>query len=163
MNFGLSEDQQAIRRTAREFLAARYPPEEVRRLALEDERGFTDAQWAEMVELGWPEVGGGALGTVELAVLAEELGYALAPMPLQSTWAATRLLAVAGEGDRLADGRRGTVAQFEPTSRARAPALDGEGRLTGAKLAVGDAAAAELLVVSAAASGTSWSPAAPRA
>jgi pyridoxine/pyridoxamine 5'-phosphate oxidase len=33
VNFGLTDDQQEIRRTAREFLAARYPPEEVRRLA----------------------------------------------------------------------------------------------------------------------------------
>jgi len=148
MNFGLTEDQEAIRRTAREFLAARYPPEEVRRLAFSDERGFTDAQWAEVVELGWPEVGGGALGTVELAVLAEELGSALAPVPLQSTWAATLLLAAAGEGDRLADGRRGTVALFDADVDEPA-AVDAEGRLTGAKLAVGDAAAAELLVVSA--------------
>jgi alkylation response protein AidB-like acyl-CoA dehydrogenase len=94
MNFALSEDQQDIRRTAREFLAARYRWEEVRRLALEEDRGFTDAQWEEMVELGWPEIG--ELGTVELAVLAEELGYALAPTPLQSTWAAARLLAGRG-------------------------------------------------------------------
>ena len=65
MNFDLSEDQQDIKRTAREFLAARYPWAEVRRLAVEEERGFTDAQWEEMVELGWPELA--ELGTVELA------------------------------------------------------------------------------------------------
>ena len=43
MNFDLSEDQRTIKSTAREFLAARYPLAEVRRLALEEERGFTDA------------------------------------------------------------------------------------------------------------------------
>ena len=73
MNFGLTEDQEAIRRTAREFLAARYPPEEVRRLAFSDERGFTDAQWEEIVGLGWPElaVRESGFGVVELAVVAD--------------------------------------------------------------------------------------------
>jgi alkylation response protein AidB-like acyl-CoA dehydrogenase len=84
MNFELSEDQRTIKSTAREFLADRYPLDVVRRLALEG--GFSDDQWREIVELGWTEVA--ELGTVELAVVAEELGYALAPTPLQSTWAA---------------------------------------------------------------------------
>jgi alkylation response protein AidB-like acyl-CoA dehydrogenase len=150
MNFELSDDQQDIKRTAREFLAARYRWEEVRRLALEEERGFTDAQWDEMVELGWPELAD--LGTVELAVLAEELGYALAPTPLPSTWAASRLLAAAGEEERLAGGRRGAVAQWEPGLRdPTAPRLALEdGRLSGLKVAVPDAGAADVLVVTAA-------------
>ena len=118
MNFELSDDQRDIKRTAREFLAARYPWDEVRRLALEEERGFTDAQWEEMAELGWPELGD--LGTVELILLAEELGYAVAPTPLPSTWAAARLLAAAGQEERLAAGRRGAVAQWEPGLRAPA-------------------------------------------
>jgi alkylation response protein AidB-like acyl-CoA dehydrogenase len=101
MNFDLSEDQRTIKSTAREMLAARYPLEEVRRLALEDERGFTDAQWDEMVELGWPEIAD--IGTLEMIVVAEELGYALAPTPLQSTWAAGLL------GADIGDGRRGAV------------------------------------------------------
>jgi alkylation response protein AidB-like acyl-CoA dehydrogenase len=100
MNFDLSEDQRTIKSTARELLAARYPLAEVRRLALEDERGFTDAQWDEMVQLGWPEIA--EIGTVEMIVVAEELGYALAPTPLQSTWAAGLL------GASL-DGGRGAV------------------------------------------------------
>ena len=103
MNFDLSEDQRTIKSTAREFLAARYPLAEVRRLALEEERGFTDRQWDEMVELGWPEIT--ELGTVELVVLAEELGYALAPTPLPSTWAAGLFGApVDGRGALVVDG-----------------------------------------------------------
>jgi len=156
MNFDLSEDQVFIKRTAREFLAARYPLEEVRRLALEEERGFTDAQWEEIAGLGWPELAvpedqeGQGLGAVELAVVAEELGYALAPAPLQSTWAAALLLAAAGEAPRLAGGRRGTVALWdedmgrELTELTLEPA---DGTLTGTKIAVPDAAAADLLVV----------------
>jgi alkylation response protein AidB-like acyl-CoA dehydrogenase len=101
MNFDLSEDQREIKSTARQLLAARYPLSEVRRLALEDERGFTDAQWQEMVELGWPEIA--EIGTVEMVVVAEELGYAVAPTPLQSTWAAGLL------GASLEGGRRGAL------------------------------------------------------
>jgi alkylation response protein AidB-like acyl-CoA dehydrogenase len=101
MNFDLSEDQRTIKSTAREFLAARFPLSEVRRLALEDERGWTDAQWQEMVKLGWPEIA--ELGTVEMIVVAEELGYALAPTPLQSTWAAAAL------GAHLEGGRGAVV------------------------------------------------------
>jgi alkylation response protein AidB-like acyl-CoA dehydrogenase len=113
MNFDLSDDQKDIQRTAREFLSARYKPEELRRLALEDERGFTDEQWREMAELGWPglavpeESGGAGLGMVELAVVAEELGCALAPTPLQGSWVAGFLLSGVGETEwlaRVADG-----------------------------------------------------------
>jgi alkylation response protein AidB-like acyl-CoA dehydrogenase len=101
MNFDLSDDQRTIKATAREFLAARYPLAEVRRLALEDDRGWTDQQWKEMVDLGWPEIA--ELGTVEMIVVAEELGYALAPTPLQSTWAAGLL------GADIAGGRGALV------------------------------------------------------
>jgi alkylation response protein AidB-like acyl-CoA dehydrogenase len=103
MNFDLSEDQRTIKSTAREFLAARYPLAEVRRLALEEERGFTDRQWEEIVSLGWPEIA--ELGTVELVVVAEELGYALAPTPLPSTWAAGLFGApLDGRGALVVDG-----------------------------------------------------------
>ena len=94
MNFDLTDDQGSIQRTARDFLASAYPPAEVRRLAYETERGFTDEGWAAMCELGWPallvpeEHGGLGLGVVELAVLQEQLAYALAPTPLLSTVAA---------------------------------------------------------------------------
>jgi alkylation response protein AidB-like acyl-CoA dehydrogenase len=101
MNFELSDDQRTIKSTARELLAARFPMEEVRRLAFEDERGFTDAQWSEMVDLGWPEIA--EIGTVEMIVVAEELGRALAPTPLQSTWVAGLF------GADVGGGRRGAV------------------------------------------------------
>ena len=130
MNFDLSDDQRTIKATAREFLAARYPLSEVRALAVEDERGWTDQQWNEIVELGWPEIA--ELGTVEMIVVAEELGYALAPTPLQSTWAAgllgadissgrgalvvDDLAADAGTADVLVDwdGNAVTGAEIEP-------------------------------------------------
>jgi alkylation response protein AidB-like acyl-CoA dehydrogenase len=127
MNFALTEDQRTIKSTAREFLAARYPLAEVRRLALEEERGFTDRQWDEMAELGWPEIA--ELGTVELVVLAEELGYALAPTPLPSTWAAGLFGApVDGRGALAVDGLAADAAYADVL-------VDWDGaRVTGAEI-----------------------------
>jgi alkylation response protein AidB-like acyl-CoA dehydrogenase len=166
MNFDFTDDQQAIKRTAKDFLAARYKLEEVRRLALEDPRGFTDAQWGEIAELGWPglaiaeEHGGLGLGVVELVVLQEELGYALAPTPFLSTVAAGLLLQAAGsEAQRaerlpaLAAGEaRATVAQWEPggSHAPDEPALEPVGSaLTGTKIAVPDAGSADWAIVTA--------------
>ena len=85
MDFGLSDEQREIQSTARDFLAARFKAEKVRELA---ESGSPyDAIWAEICELGWPgiaiaeEYGGQGLGAVELVILQEELGYAIAPSP----------------------------------------------------------------------------------
>ncbi len=100
MNFDLTEDQREIKRTAREFLASRYTPEKIRAIALD---GEPDPHWDEIAELGWPDVM--ELGIVELAVVAEEMGYALAPSPLAATWAA-KLLYPELEG-------RGTVSMWE--------------------------------------------------
>jgi alkylation response protein AidB-like acyl-CoA dehydrogenase len=124
MNFELTDDQRAIQRTARDFLAAEYPPAEVRRLAYDSPRGFTDEGWARICELGWPallvaeEHGGLGLGVVELAVVQEELGAALGPSPFLSTVVAAAFIAEAGSDEQrarwlptLAAGEaRGTVA-----------------------------------------------------
>jgi alkylation response protein AidB-like acyl-CoA dehydrogenase len=88
MNFDFSDDQQAIKRTAHDLLADRFKPDTVRELA-EGER-YDDAHWSEIAELGWAGIaieeahGGQGLGMVELAILAEELGYTVAPVPFLS-------------------------------------------------------------------------------
>ena len=46
-------------------------------------------------------------------MVAEELGYACAPTPLQSTWAAALLLDAAGEEGRAHRRPCGTVAQWD--------------------------------------------------
>jgi alkylation response protein AidB-like acyl-CoA dehydrogenase len=108
MNFDLTDDQRSIQSTARDFLASAYPAAEVRRLAYESERGFTDEGWAAMCDLGWPallvpeEHGGLELGVVELAVVQEELGAALAPSPFLSTVAAAAVIADAGSDEQRA-------------------------------------------------------------
>ena len=79
MNFDFTDDQQAIKRTARDLLADRFKPERVRELA--EAKAYDDEAWKEMCELGWAgifideEHGGQELGTVELVILLEELGY----------------------------------------------------------------------------------------
>ncbi len=90
MEFELTEDQREIQRTATELLAGRASLEKVRTAALEQD-GHDAALWRELAELGWPgiaageEHGGQGLGLVELVVLTEELGYALAPVPFLGT------------------------------------------------------------------------------
>src|SRR5918992_1696101 len=67
---------------------------------------FSDDQWKELCELGWPgifigeEHGGQGLGTVELIILMEELGYALAPLPFLSNAAAGLVLDAARSDDQ---------------------------------------------------------------
>ncbi len=164
MNFDFTDDQQAIKRTAHDFLAARYRPEEVRRLA-EDERGFTDEQWSQIAELGWPglvvdeEHDGLGLGLVELVVIQEELGQALAPTPFFSDAAAALLLQAGGSEEQKAEllaplargEQRGTVAVWDADG-GWAPddsRLDGaDGTLKGTKIAVPDAGSADWIIVS---------------
>ncbi len=121
MNFDFTDDQQAIKSTAREFLASRFKLEKVRQLAESGE--YDDAQWKEMAELGWPgifigeEHGGQGLGVLELVILTEELGYVAAPSPFLSNAAAGLMIQHAGSDEQkerwlpgIASGEtRGTV------------------------------------------------------
>ncbi len=104
MDFGLSDDQREIQRTARELLAERARPERVREHA-EDGR-FDEDLWRELRELGWPGIavaegyGGQGLGLVELSILCEELGRVLAPVPLLPTVLAAAMIERAGSEDQ---------------------------------------------------------------
>jgi alkylation response protein AidB-like acyl-CoA dehydrogenase len=165
--FDLTDEQQAIRSTAREFLAARYKSERIRDLA-ESEHGFETSDWEEMAELGWPglalpeEWGGQGLGIVELAVLFEEMGYALAPSPLLSSTVAGLALATRGSNEQkdrwlrlLATGEtRGTPALFDAGTPAAIGGFemeakaDGDGVvLDGEKVLVMDATSADFFLV----------------
>ena len=104
MHFDFTDDQRSIKSTAKEFLAARYKPEKLRELA---EGGtYDDAIWDEMRELGWAgifideEYDGQGLGVVELVILMEELGYALAPSPFLSNAAAGLVIQHAGSDEQ---------------------------------------------------------------
>ena len=106
MKFDLSDDQRTIASTARELLAARSPFERVRSVA--GEGRYDDALWRELCELGWPGIaiaeryGGQGLGAVELAVLLEELGYAVAAVPLLGSVLAASAIEHAGDSEQRA-------------------------------------------------------------
>src|SRR3954447_2591541 len=104
MDFGLTDDQRDIQRTARELLADRASPERVREHA---EAGrHDDRLWSELRELGWPgiaipeEHGGQGLGGVELAILSEELGCAVAPVPFLPSVMAAAVIEAAGSPEQ---------------------------------------------------------------
>ena len=104
MDFGLSDDQSDIQRTARDLLAERAKPDRVREHA---EAGTVDtALWSELSELGWTgiavseEYGGQGLGAIELSILCEELGRVLAPVPYLPTVLAATLIEHAGSAEQ---------------------------------------------------------------
>jgi alkylation response protein AidB-like acyl-CoA dehydrogenase len=106
MDFDLTDDQKEIKRVAHELLADRSPFAKVREAA---EAATYDASLTrELVELGWPGIAvaeehdGQGLGTVELAVLAEELGYACASTPLATSAAAAAAIQIGGSPDQRA-------------------------------------------------------------
>jgi alkylation response protein AidB-like acyl-CoA dehydrogenase len=85
MDFGLTDDQREIQRTASDLLSGRATPARVREHA--EARTLDTALWKELSDLGWPGIavseryGGQGLGQIELSILCEELGRALAPVP----------------------------------------------------------------------------------
>jgi alkylation response protein AidB-like acyl-CoA dehydrogenase len=177
VDFTPSSTQQLLVATARDFLAKHCPPETAQRLAL-DPRGFDEAIWRRMAELGWPGLlipgafGGSDGSLLDVVLLAEEMGRAALPGPfVTSAVVATSLLVAAGSAAQrqrmlpaLAAGERlATLAlveeagSFDPTALALRCAVPG--RLTGAKLFVKDAHLADDLIVALAGGGLLLLPA----
>ena len=90
MDLGLTEIQQMLKNSAREFLGQECPLTLVREME-EDERGYTDELWRQISGLGWPGIAfpeqyGGTGGSfLDLTVLLEEIGRSLTPGPFFST------------------------------------------------------------------------------
>jgi alkylation response protein AidB-like acyl-CoA dehydrogenase len=164
MQFGLSESQTILRDSAREFFAGECQMARVRRLT-ETDTAHDTALWTKLAEQGYTgitfaeEHGGVGLGVVELVLLMEEAGRALLPGPLFSTVAlagavidscASRAQKKAYLAPICHGGARATLALLE-SSASWDPADVGmtakNGRLTGEKLFVPDAAVADWIVV----------------
>jgi len=104
MDFGLTDDQRDIQRTAHDLLAERATFARVREMIeSHPPAGTTDETlWKELCELGWPgiaiseEYGGQGLGTIELSILCEELGRVVAPVPFLSSAMAACVIEQAG-------------------------------------------------------------------
>ena len=90
MNFEFSDDQKEMGAQARRFLAAKCPTSVVRAV-LEGTEPYDRSLWSGLAEMGFlgvaiPEAHGGlGLGYLELCVIAEEMGRALAPVPFSSS------------------------------------------------------------------------------
>src|SRR6202521_2949224 len=166
MNFDFSDEQKQLRDTARKFLAEKCPPKAVR--AVVDGKAPYDRElWKGLAEMGFlgvaiPEAyGGTGAGHLELCVIAEEMGRALAPVPFSSTvyLAAEALLMAGSEAQKqkwlplIASGEAiGTLALFEgkgnPSPQAIKLTASGN-NLNGVKKPVPDGAIADFVVVAA--------------
>ena len=144
MNFDFSDDQQDIKRTARDLLGKRSTFEKVREAA--EARRYDDALWNELRDLGWPgiaiaeEHGGQGLGVVELAILLEELGYACAATPLLGSAMAGLAIQAAGSEGQRARWLPG-LASGEVVGGAGTPELVADGGEAGVFVLVEDGAA----------------------
>ena len=168
MDLSLTEEQQILRRIARDFLTEKFPKKLVGELE-ESELGYSPEIWREMAELGWiglpfPEKYGGAGMTfLDLAVLLEEMGRAAMPGPYFSTviLGGFPLLDLGSEEQKakhlpkLASGEAiFTLALTEADGRYSAASIktkaqpkDGGWVVSGTKLFVPDAQVADWLVL----------------
>src|SRR5277367_4781700 len=166
MNFDFSDEQKQLRDEARKYLAEKCPPKAVRSV-LDGKQPYDRALWQGLADMGFlgvaiPEAYGGAgAGHLELCVIAEEMGRALAPVPFSSTvyLAAEAILLAGSEAQKqkwlpkIAAGEAiGTLALFEgkgnPSHKAIKLAASG-GTLNGVKKPVPDGAIADFAVVAA--------------
>jgi alkylation response protein AidB-like acyl-CoA dehydrogenase len=154
MDFALTDDQRAIADAARDYLGEAANADVVR-AAVEGATGFDAPLWQGLAEMGFaglmvPEAQGGlGLGAMEMALVLEEMGRTLAPVPYFET-------AVLGVQAVLAAGSAGQQAALLPrlaagarasfTGTADRPTLAG-GRLTGSAGFATFAHVAELIVV----------------
>ncbi|MFP5262982.1 MAG: acyl-CoA dehydrogenase family protein [Blastocatellia bacterium] len=170
MEFELNETQKLLKSSARELFAQECPPTLVREM-VESNDPYSETLWGKLVEQGWAglmfpeEYGGQGLGLVEMAVSFEEMGRALVPGAFLSSVAlAGSLVERAGSDQQrgkylraICDGRaKATVALLEASatwdagrvSMAGVETPDGV-RISGKKLFVPDAAAADYIIAAA--------------
>ncbi|WP_024577006.1 MULTISPECIES: acyl-CoA dehydrogenase family protein [unclassified Afipia] len=166
MNFEFSDDQKQLRDQARRYLAEHSPPKAVRAV-LEGKAPYDKALWKGLAEMGFlgvaipEEFGGAGAGHLELCVIAEEMGRALAPVPFSSTiYLAAEAIMLAGNAEqkakwlpKIASGEAiGTLALFEGVGNPSHKAIKvsaSQGALSGTKTPVADGAIADFAIVAA--------------
>ena len=121
MDFGFSEEQEMLRRAARDFLTKECPPKTVRRL-MEGEDAYDPALWRRIAELGWtalgiPEEYGGVGTFLDLVVVLEEAGRALLPGPFFATMglAVPALVESGTEAQKKEVRKRTQSRSYEPS------------------------------------------------
>jgi len=168
MDLALSEEQEMVKKMARDFLTDKFPKTAVKEIE-ESELGYSPELWREMAGLGWmglalPEkYGGGDMSFLDLAVLLEEMGRACLPGPYFSTvvLGGLTILDTGSEEQKqeylpkIASGEAiFTLALTEPSARYDAAAIETEAAadkdayiLNGTKLFVPDAHIADYMLV----------------
>ncbi|MEW6776021.1 MAG: acyl-CoA dehydrogenase family protein [Bdellovibrionota bacterium] len=164
MNFDFSQDQKLLQKSAQTLLKEQSSLAQVRKV-MEAGEPYDRALWKHIAEAGWlgstiPEqYGGNGFGSLELVLLAEELGASLACVPFSSSvYFAIEALLLAGSEEQkkkylpdLASGKTiGCFAMAEGLGSPSPGALKAtvtEGKLTGAKTPVVDGEIAHLAVV----------------
>jgi acyl-CoA dehydrogenase len=171
MSLILNEEQQLLKDSAREFLAAKAPVSALRRLRdSKDDVGFSRALWKEMAELGWAGVlidesyGGSGFGFVGAGAIAEEMGRTLTASPFLSSavLAATALqksgsaamkaahLPAIAAGERVIALGVDEGPKHDPAGVALRAEKSGNGfRLSGAKSFVADGHVADKVIIAA--------------
>ncbi|HMG41920.1 MAG TPA: acyl-CoA dehydrogenase [Acidimicrobiales bacterium] len=170
MDLALSDEQEALRESARGFLGRAWSTSRVRGARTPDGAGHDPGLWREMAALGWlglafpGAVGGGGGDLLDLAVVFEEAGRALVPTTLHSTVEAALLIDRAADDDQravllppvLSGDRIVSVALQEAGMRSSPAAIAttasrdaaGDGVVVdGTKLFVPNAGVADALVV----------------
>lgn len=166
MNFEFSDDQKLLKDQARSFLEDKCPSKEVRRI-LDGDEPYHPEVWKGVAEMGWlgasipEEYDGLGLGYLELCVIAEELGRAVAPVPFSSTvYLFAEAIMIAGSEEqkkkylpKVASGEIiGTLALAERagavTPKSIQTSVSG-GTLSGTKIPVPDGDVADYVVVAA--------------
>jgi alkylation response protein AidB-like acyl-CoA dehydrogenase len=170
MNFGFNEEQELLRNTARKFFENECGSDTVRRL-MDTPEGISAELWKKLAEQGWlgliyPEpYDGMGLGLVDLVVLMEEMGRAVAPGPYFSTvlLGGLAILEAGSEAQKkewlpkiAAGDKRVALAWMEPSAQLGPAGITltavrrGEKfTLSGTKLFVHDAHTADAIVVAA--------------
>jgi alkylation response protein AidB-like acyl-CoA dehydrogenase len=165
VNFDYSDDQKFLKGEARKFLDARCSSAVVRGVLDDEARSYDEALWKGVAEQGWlgvaiPEEHGGlGLGHVELCAIAEELGRAVAPIPLASTvYFLAEAIMLAGSAEqkskwlpKIAAGEAiGCFATSEGPGVISPASLTAKvegGKLSGVKIPVTDGDIADVAVV----------------
>jgi len=164
VNFDFSDDQKLLRDQVARFLSERCGSGVVRSV-LEGQAAYAEPVWAGLAEMGLigtaiPEVyGGTGAGYLELCLIAQELGAALAPTPFGSTvyLVAEAILRAGSEAQKLAllpaiasgelKGAMALVEQRTTLTPAGIQTRFADGVLNGCKLVVPDGGIADLLLV----------------
>lgn len=167
MDLDFSEEENMLRTTARDFLAAECSKRLVREME-EDAKGYSPELWRKMAEQGWMglalprEYGGTEMGFMGLVVLLEEMGRNLVPGPFFSTVVLGGLAILAGgteeqKRELLPKVARGELllsfALTEPSARydaagvsVAAVAEGDEYVISGTKLLIADAHIADYII-----------------